>query len=382
MATKTTYTDKAGNKKIGYIRDGATYTDEGLTTRVPEGSVVATNGGTYYKGKGSGAKITPATAEDDSFTAGGREYKTHYNDKGEAYVDAENTTRVPSGTTLRRDGVQYYHDNTLGTVPTVSGGKTLYDRSMKDIGGYLNDALAAERKAVDVRTNQRLNAVKAREKQVAEEKRAADRLSYNSYLQSINPYGANAQNAARLGLANSGFSETSLMNLGTVYQQALAGNEKARAEAMRELSRLCDEAIAEGNREKYDLFAQLYKTAYDMGVKKAEKDADFDLEAARMLENERIRQDENAREDAIRREKYAREDAKKAAAAKSSTKTTTKKKTKTDDEDEDAIFDIGKSIAKSAGKVTKKIIAPDESEEDEGFFEGFWKFLTDLPKYL
>ena len=138
--------------------------------------------------------------------------------------------------------------------------------------------------------------------QIAQEKQSADRLSYNAYLQATNPYGANAQAMAKLGLSNSGFSESSMVNLGATYQQALAGNEQARAKAMLELKRMTDEAIAEGDRQKYDAYVQMFNTLYAGGLQAASENADLGLQAAGAMDNKATREEAYAREDKQRAE--------------------------------------------------------------------------------
>lgn len=52
------------NKKVqqGYAVNGQTYMDEAGTQRIPLGSTVATQGGTYILGENGGLRINDATA--------------------------------------------------------------------------------------------------------------------------------------------------------------------------------------------------------------------------------------------------------------------------------------------------------------------------------
>ena len=247
MAKQTTYTDKEGRQHTGYIHNGVTYSDATLKNKVPDGSVVNTGGGMYFKSKNGGVKVNPATSG-DTFDWGGKSYQAYY-DGDTAYMDEAKTTKVPTGITMQKEGSAYYNDPQLGITPTMSGAKSNYDKSMASLDTITKEAYSAQTAASQARMNQRLRELKKREALIKREKEEADRNSYNAYLQSINPYGVRAQQIARLGLANSGFSETSLAKLGVTYQEALAGNEKARADAMRELTSLCDQAREEGNRE-------------------------------------------------------------------------------------------------------------------------------------
>jgi len=310
MAKQVSYTDKDGSKKTGYIENGVTYTDSGLTTRVADGSVVETDGGTFYKSseKPYGVEITAPGENDDSFSLHGKNYKTHYNQDGTAFVDEAHTVRVPTGTGMIKDGSSYYNDSDYGMVPTPSGARNEYINNVHDINEYVTAAANAERRAIDARTQSRIDAIKSREREVLMDKSKADRASYNSYLQSVNPYGANAQAMARLGLSNSGFAESSLVNLGTVYQQALAGNEQARATAMLELKRLTDQAIADGDRAKYEVYANLYSNLYTGNLNAAQIAAQLGMQGASMLDAKNVRNDEIARTETHRAEDIAREE--------------------------------------------------------------------------
>lgn len=299
MATQTTYTDPSGNKKTGYIEGGVTYTDSSLSTRVPTGSVVQTAGGTYYKGTENGVKINQSTGGGDSYTLqDGNSYTTYYDDGGSAYMDQELTTKIPFGTTNTKNGSQYYNDETLGNVPTASGAINDYYNNYDDMKDYLQQATDARITANDIATQQRIDELKYYEQKINDAHAQADRESYNAYIQAINPYGANAQQIARLGLSNSGYSESMMTSLGNTYQQALAGNEQAKIEALSELSRLADQARAEGDRQSYNVYADMYQSIYNAGVQKMNTGAQFSMQAATMLNNNKAREEEYAREDA------------------------------------------------------------------------------------
>ena len=306
MAKKTTYTDKDGIVREGYIENGVTYTDATLKNQVPVGSVVNTAGGAYFKSANGGVLVNPATGG-DTFSWGGKNYEAYY-DGDNAYMDKNKTTKVPTGVAMQKNGASYYNDERLGITPTMSGAKSNYETSMAGMDTLIKESYTAQKDASQARMNSRLRALKKREEEIKREKAEADRNSYNAYLQSINPYGARAQQIARLGLSNSGFGETSLAKLGASYQEALAGNERARADAMRELTSLCDQARSEGNAEQYEIYANMYNALLNLGKEKATMTAQFDTEAAQTLERKLAQDEANRREDAIREAEYERED--------------------------------------------------------------------------
>lgn len=301
MVKQTTYTDSTGQKKTGYIKDGVTYTDSSLTSRVGNGAVVETAGGTYYKGseKDYGVKInTPSSSNQDTYNLYGKSYQTHFNDRGEAFMDEGKTTRLPYGTTFTKNGAQYYNHKDLGAVPTMGGVMQNLQNQSAETESWIRSAYEAQTAASQARTDQKIRGLSSRADEIAKEKEKADRLSYNAYIQAINPYGARAQTTARLGLSNSGFSETSLTSLGNTYQMALAGNEEARANAMRDLTILIDQARTEGDRELYDICANMYTTLYNSRMENARIEAELGVKSATLLAEEQARDEEYAREDA------------------------------------------------------------------------------------
>lgn len=119
-ATKTTYIDANGNKKTGYIINGATYQDAAGRTPVGTGSIVDTANGQYIK-TDTGSMLysdylkqqqAANPTQGTSGTSGGSAYETVYLDpngkpqkgyiiNGKTYMDAAGTSEVPIGSTVR-----------------------------------------------------------------------------------------------------------------------------------------------------------------------------------------------------------------------------------------------------------------------------------------
>lgn len=188
MATKTTWLDKNNDQHEGWIINGQTFMDEGGTARVPIGATVNTEGGTF-KMTANGGVPTYQTA------------KTQYQTAAQAALNAYKT----------QSGAQ--------------------EKSIR----YSTDAAIAE-----------LN----RQKQVAEQNRVeANREAYQAYLAASNPYGAAAEQRAKLGLANSGYAESSQLKLAGAYAGQLGENRRAMDAQLQELDVQIAQAKATGQYE-------------------------------------------------------------------------------------------------------------------------------------
>lgn len=208
-AKEVVYQTPDGKSAMGYIIDGKTYKDSSGTTRVDVGSTVPTAGGTYTLTPLGGVK-TPSSIASDLGSA----YRT-----GEASLRSVKNAKVDS----------------------------------------IN---AATRKAQD--------AIKEQKKDAAKQYEDANRMAYQAYMAASNPYGAAGEQRAALGLANSGYSETSKMQLANTYQQALSENLIARDAYIRELDNAYREAKYNGDIALADAIAEYGKLVYQHGINAAE----------------------------------------------------------------------------------------------------------------
>lgn len=107
---------------------------------------------------------------------------------------------------------------------------------------------------------------------LAANKAAQDRDAYINYQRQINPYGYNAEALARMGLSNSGYSETALINYGNALMGAMQSNNISYYEGIQELERAKIEAQLEGDMNKAeiaaDLQAQMAQTLLSLGQQK------------------------------------------------------------------------------------------------------------------
>ncbi len=207
--SEVTYRTPGGGSAKGYIIDGKTYKDPYGKTRVDVGSVVPTAGGTYILGPSGGVKTPSSTSSDI-----GKAYR-----ESAAHLDA-----AKNGT---MQGIRAATQKTYDTI--------------KD-----------QRKDADVR--------------YADTNRAA----YQAYVNASNPYGAAGERQAKLGLSDSGYSETSKLRTASTYQEALSQNALARDAYMRELDTAYRNAKYDGDIKLANAIAEYEKLVYKHGIDAAE----------------------------------------------------------------------------------------------------------------
>lgn len=218
MAKEVIYQTPTGESATGYIIDEKTFKDPYGEERIEIGSVVPTAGGTYlYTGEG-GVK-TPGSMVGDvqkAYAAQGAELRSGYDAKTQA-ID-----------------------------------------------------LATQRRGAEIE----------RQKQAANQRYAdANRRAYGAYVSASNPYGALGEQTAKLGLANSGYAESSKMQLANTYQQALSANERQKNEYLNELEAAYIDAKYQGDIEKANALAEYHNLVYKHGIDTAEAVMNMQLRA-------------------------------------------------------------------------------------------------------
>ena len=188
MATKTTWLDKNNDQHEGWIIDGKTYMDEAGTTRVPIGATVNTAGGTY--------KMT-----------------------------------------------------SNGGIPTYQTAKTQYQSAAQAALNAYKAAGSAQTDRINYATDAAIKEFN-RQKGIAQQNREdANREAYAAYLQASNPYGAAEEQRVKLGLADSGYAETSKMKLASAYTGQLSENRRAMDAQLQALDVQIAQAKATGQYE-------------------------------------------------------------------------------------------------------------------------------------
>ncbi len=208
-STEVMYQTPTGGNEKGYIIDGRTYKDSVGTQRVDIGSTVPTAGGTYMYTPSGGAK-TPQSIGDD--------LRKRYD---------EGYDRLEAGHNARTSAINAATSRALADIDSKRG---------KADEQYLN----------------------------------SNRQAQAAYLMASNPYGAAGEQAAKLGLDESGYSETSKLRLANAYQQNLSENLRAKNEYLNELDSAYREAKYNGDMELANAIAEYENLVYRHGIDAAE----------------------------------------------------------------------------------------------------------------
>ncbi len=209
MTTQTIYQNPQGKNEVGYIIDGKTYKDQAGTQRIDIGSVVPTQGGTYLFTGAGGVKTPGSIAQD-----------------------------IKSGYAAGQE--------------------------------HLGNAFNAQKNAINLATQNKTQNINRQREQANQRYADANRGAYQAYVQASNPYGVAEEQRARLGLSNSGYAESSKMQLANTYQQALAQNARDKNEYLNELDNALREAQYQGDIELANAIAQYENLVYKHGIEAAE----------------------------------------------------------------------------------------------------------------
>ena len=148
-----------------------------------------------------------------------------------------------------KDGSEYF------ATSVQNQSQALYN----DAIAALNRAAAAQQAATQAAVDRYVASLNAQIPGINQNAADANAGAYRNYLRATNPFGAGAQQQAVLGLQNSGFSESSLADLGNVYQSVVGQNERARQDYLNQLDLAKQEAAFTGDVEKAGQLAEYAK---------------------------------------------------------------------------------------------------------------------------
>lgn len=208
-ATHVIYQTPTGQSANGYIIDGKTYKDPEGRERIEIGSTVPTAGGTYTY-TAAGSVLTPSSIVDET--------------------------------------------------------KKYYDAGRQN----LSNGLSAKKNAIDTATKNAIANINNQQGKAEKQYADANSQAYRSYLSATNPYGAAGEQRARLGLANSGYAESSNMKIANAYQTALSENRRQRDDYLNELENARRDAQYKGDIEKANAIADYELLVYQHGIDEAE----------------------------------------------------------------------------------------------------------------
>ena len=195
-----------------------------------------------------------------------KKINTGYIINGKTYTNPQGTERVPTGSTVHTGGGDF--------LLTEAGGVKLPGSVTNDIrraydSGYsrLGAGYSAQREAINTATRRNQARIAEQRKDAATQYGNSNRAAYQAYMNASNPYGAAAEQQAKLGLANSGYSESSKLRTANTYQQALSQNALARDAYLRELDNAQREAQYEGDIQLANALA-IYLKILKLNIKK------------------------------------------------------------------------------------------------------------------
>ena len=134
-----------------------------------------------------------------------------------------------------------------------------YSQGYSDYEQKMNDAAEAQQKALQASIDSAVNNLESQKTTIGKNTEANNAAAEKAYMTAINPNGSYAEGLASQGLSKSGITESSMISAGNTYQNALNSNATARTEALAEIERAITQARLNGDIEKANALADLYK---------------------------------------------------------------------------------------------------------------------------
>lgn len=188
---------------------------------------------------------------------------------GKTYKDSAGTQRIDIGSTVPTAGGTFTLTG-AGGVKTPSTIANDLRGAYKTSAHNLDGVYTAQKGAINAAMQNQENQTKRQKKNVQAQYADANRAAYQAYMNASNPYGAADEQRARLGLANSGYSETSKMQLANTYQQSIGENTRARDEYINELDNALMDAKLKGDIELANALGEHKLRVYQHGIDAAE----------------------------------------------------------------------------------------------------------------
>ena len=134
-----------------------------------------------------------------------------------------------------------------------------YSQGYNDYEQKMNDAAAAQQKALQASIDSAVNNLESQKTTIGKNTEANNAAAEKAYMTAINPNGSYAEGLASQGLSKSGITESSMISAGNTYQNALNSNATTQTEALAEIERAITQARLNGDIEKANALADLYK---------------------------------------------------------------------------------------------------------------------------
>lgn len=134
-----------------------------------------------------------------------------------------------------------------------------YSQGYSDYEQKMNDAAEAQQKALQASIDSAVNNLESQKTTIGKNTEANNAAAEKAYMTAINPNGSYAEGLASQGLSKSGITESSMISAGNTYQNALNSNATTQIEALAEIERAITQARLNGDIEKANALADLYK---------------------------------------------------------------------------------------------------------------------------
>lgn len=154
----------------------------------------------------------------------------------------------------------------------VSDNSQLFTGFENQMNGYLQqlqDAKNANDKALQAAIEAAIRRLEQQKPEILRNAENANTAAYNAYTQASNPFGIGAESAAAIGLGNSGYAESSMVNLGNTYQNALNQNEQSKLDLLSDLEEAKRQALLTGDIERANAAAEYAQLMAQYGYQNA-----------------------------------------------------------------------------------------------------------------
>ena len=134
-----------------------------------------------------------------------------------------------------------------------------YNQGFQDYEKKMNDAAQAQQSALQASVDSAVANLEGQKYTIGKNTEANNAAAEKAYMTAINPNGSMAENLAAQGLLTTGNTESSQISAGNTYQNALNSNATTATEALAEIERAITQARLNGDIQKANALADLYK---------------------------------------------------------------------------------------------------------------------------
>ncbi len=254
--------------------DGTTTISKGGSTWT-YGSASGTGSGGSSSGKTSGGTYTPAgtyndalirqndaqqAAEIDAIKKRYEEAKAIGDVAGmkKAHADAE-AKRKEWGYSGGSDGSDYIASGGISGANLGTLMSNRYNQGFQDYEDKMKAASDAQQSALQASVDSAVANLEGQKYTIGKNTEANNAAAEKAYMTAINPNGSMAENLAAQGLLTTGNTESSQISAGNTYQNALNNNATTATEALAEIERAITQARLNGDIQKANALADLYK---------------------------------------------------------------------------------------------------------------------------